>query len=172
MNKEALRIASENLQVVMVYLHSTETKLHNNFDPLISNQKLNGQFRINTKKIELKNVINESGENQQFIRFNVEAIMRYVMPPISKEVQDNEDLLSKQLASSIKAIFVAEYRVVNDLEIPKEALAEFGKFNVPYNVWPYWREYCQSTCSRMSLPVIVIPLLRMPPDEAKEKPGD
>ena len=172
MNKEALLKASENLSITMVYLHSTETRFHNNFDPLIPNQSLLGQFKINTTKTELKNVVNEKGENQQFVRFFVEAVMRYVKTPISEEAQEDEDLLSKQLASSIKATFIAEYNVINDMDIPEEALAEFGKYNVPHNIWPYWREYCQSTCSRMALPVIVIPLLRMTPNEDKKNPED
>lgn len=169
MNKEALRMASENLNIMMVYLHSTETRFHNNFDPLIPNQSLQGQFKLDTIASELKNVANEKGENQRFVRFHVEAVMRYVKNPISKEAQEDEALLSKQLASSIKAVFIAEYVILNDMDIPENAIVEFGKFNVPHNIWPYWREYCQSACSRMALPLIVIPLLRMPPDETKEK---
>lgn len=172
MNKEALQMASDNLRIVMVYLHSTETRLFNDFDPLIPNQKLQGQFKINTVKTDLKNVVNEKGENQRFVRFHVEAIMQYVKTPIPEGTEEDEGLMSKQLASLIKANFVAEYNVVNDMDIPEEALIEFAKHNAPYNIWPYWREYCQSTCSRMALPVIVIPLLRMAPDEAKEKSAD
>ena len=121
---------------------------------------------------ELKNVVNDKDENQRFVRFHVEAIMRYVKTPISEEAQEDEALLSKQLASSIRANFIAEYNVINDMDIPEEALTEFGKYNAPYNIWPYWREYCQSTCSRMALPVIVIPLLRIPIDEKKKPPED
>lgn len=170
MNKKALQMATENLRIAMVNLHSTETRLHNNFDPLIPNQKLQGQFRIGAIESELKTLVNEKGEKQRFIRFYVETMMRYVKEPVSKEVQEDEELLSGQLASSIKAKFVAEYHIVNDVDIPEEALAEFGKYNVPHNIWPYWREYCQSTCSRMALPVIVIPLLQMPPDGFEKKP--
>ena len=98
--------------------------------------------------------------------------MRYLKTPISEEAQKNEDLLSDHLASSIKAVFIAEYKIVNNIEIPEVALAEFGKFNATHNIWPYWREFCHSTCSRMSLPVIVMPLLRMTSDETNKKPED
>ena len=163
-------MASENLRIAMVNLHSTETRLHNKFDPLIPNQRLQGQFKIGAIESELKTVINEKDEKQRFVRFYVETMMRYVKEPVSKEAQEDEELFSNQLASSIKAKFVAEYTIVNDMDIPEESLAEFGKYNVPHNIWPYWREYCQSTCSRMALPVIVIPLLQMPPDGFEKKP--
>jgi len=172
MNKETLRMASENLGIKMVYLHSTETKLLNDFNPLIPNQRLQGQFRTNTIKVEVEDATDENEETQRVVRFYVEANMRYVLTSLIEDAQKGEDISSEKLASSIKAVFVAEYLVINDKDIPKKALTEFGNHNAVHNVWPYWREYCQSTCSRMALPVIVIPLLRMPSDDEPEKSKD
>lgn len=39
------------------------------------------------------------------------------------------------------------------------AFEEFAKHNVGYHVWPYWREYVQSTCGRMGIPAIPVPFL-------------
>ena len=62
------------------------------------------------------------------------------------------------MASEIVAHFASEYAITCDEFLTEDAITEFGRINVPHQVWPYWREYCQSTCSRMSLPVSVLPM--------------
>lgn len=60
----------------------------------------------------------------------------------------------------ITAIFSANYFSEN--KVSEECIAEFSKENVGYNVWPFWREYAHSTCSRMGLsPVLEIPLYKV-----------
>lgn len=68
----------------------------------------------------------------------------------------------------------ATYRVL--YEFPKGyVLAEsdqrdFENRNIPFNVYPYWRELAHSTCSRMELPVGHLPLFRIkPPTRTADK---
>jgi hypothetical protein len=71
---------------------------------------------------------------------------------------ENDEQLDSLMVSEIVAQFTSEYAVTCDENLTEYAITEFGRINVPHQVWPYWREYCQSTCARMSLPVSVMPM--------------
>jgi hypothetical protein len=161
MNKVALQKAIDNLSIQMVYLHSTEAKIYNGFDPLIPNQELIGQHNIVTKSFYIKELQEETGVKHKFLVYQTEARMRYLKGPISdelKECLENEEQLDKLITAEIVVIFVSEYAIKCDEELPQDAILEFGRINVPHQVWPYWREYCHSTCARMSLPVSILPM--------------
>jgi hypothetical protein len=161
MNLEALQKAINHLSIQMVYLHSTEARLCNGFDPLIPNQELIGQFNIAVKSCDLKEIQEDTGNRHKILVFRTEARMRYFKGPLLEEMKEalsNEDQVEKLTASEIIATFTSEYAIIGIDELEKEAVAEFARVNVPHQIWPYWREYCQSTCARMSLPVSVMPM--------------
>ncbi|MSS75330.1 MAG: hypothetical protein EXR90_00080 [Methyloglobulus sp.] len=161
MNREALKKAIDNLSMQMIYLHSTNAYFHNGFDPLIPSQPLEGQFNIATNSYYFKEIQNVSGDKHRILVYRTEAHMRYLKGPIPDELksdQGNEEELNKLLASEIVAEFISEYVIKCDEELPQDAILEFGRINVSHQVWPYWREYCQSTCARMPLPVSMLPM--------------
>jgi hypothetical protein len=49
----------------------------------------------------------------------------------------------------IRAVFDVEY--ISETELAAEPLREFAKSNVGYHVWPYWREFVQSTTTRLNV---------------------
>jgi len=69
-----------------------------------------------------------------------------------KIVSDEEEAAAAEEGGllEIRAIFDAEY--TSSLEVHREEIDEFSKENVGYHVWPYWREYVQSSLARMDLP--------------------
>lgn len=156
MDKVALKEATRKLAIKMVYLGGSETKLLNGFDPLISDQELIGQFRIGTESVVIKKTSQDDG-NYRSIQFHVSAGMRYLKAPIAEDL--TEEQIENLVVSEITAVFIAEYNIIDEEEPSEECINEFGRVNAPFNVWPYWREFCQSTCSRMSLPTTVIPML-------------
>lgn len=161
MNRTALQTAIDNLSIQMIYLHSTNANLCNGFDPLIPNQELIGQYNIATKSCHLKEAIDDTGTTHKTLVYQTEASMRYLKGPISDELKNeltNDDQLNSLIASEIVAVFVSEYAIKCDEDLPQEAVLEFGRLNVPHQIWSYWREYCHSTCSRMSLPVSILPM--------------
>ena len=162
MNREALQKAIDNLSIQMVYLHSTEAKIYNGFDPLMPNQELVGQYGISIKSCHVKELQDEeSGATHKLLVYQTEAGMRYLKGPVSDELKENlesEEQLDKLIAAEITAVFVSEYVIKCDEELPQDAILEFGRINVPHQIWPYWREYCHSTCARMSLPVSILPM--------------
>lgn len=162
MNQEALKKAINNLSIKMVYLYSTDARFYNSFDPLIPNQELIGQFNIGTNSCSIKELQDETGTRHKFLVYQTEARMRYLKGPIPGELKkslENDEQLDKLTVVEIIATFISEYAITCDEDLPQDAIQEFGRVNVPHQVWPYWREYCHSTCARMSLPVSILPML-------------
>ena len=62
----------------------------------------------------------------------------------------------------IQAEFLLEYSIDQTalgLGTLDQIATAFGKMNGIHNIWPYWREYVQSTVARIGLPPLVIPLV-------------
>lgn len=56
----------------------------------------------------------------------------------------------------VEALFSANYSI-NDSKRPSEkAIRVFAEENGLYHVWPYWREFIQSTCSRVGIPPVPV----------------
>ena len=62
---------------------------------------------------------------------------------------------------SIEATFVLTYSAESFEDLSDENLQAFATTNGVYNAWPYWREYVQSTVTRMGFPPIVVPVFRL-----------
>lgn len=52
--------------------------------------------------------------------------------------------------------FSANYLIDQDAPPSKEAILVFVEQNGLLHVWPYWREYVQSSCSRIGIPPIPV----------------
>lgn len=66
------------------------------------------------------------------------------------------DVIQEDVLTEITATFDVFYS--SEIELPKEATDEFARRNVQYHVWPFWREFVQSTCGRLGVfPPIEIP---------------
>ncbi|MHB1559967.1 MAG: hypothetical protein ACYC61_21155 [Isosphaeraceae bacterium] len=69
---------------------------------------------------------------------------------------------------SIQAKFVISYSLDKLDDLNQENVEAFAGTNAVYNVWPYWREFVQSTVARMGLPPLTIPVFRLPTSEETE----
>ena len=76
------------------------------------------------------------------------------------EESENED---EQPLLQITATYNTVYKSEEKLE--PGSLKAFSKENVGYHVWPYWREFVQSSCSRLNVPLIPMPLYFCSPDD-------
>jgi preprotein translocase subunit SecB len=65
---------------------------------------------------------------------------------------------------NIEANFRLKYELKNKKAFSKKDLDEFAAVNGVYNVWPYWREFVQNTVARMGLPLLTVPVLKVPED--------
>jgi preprotein translocase subunit SecB len=74
---------------------------------------------------------------------------------------DTRATRDRKVVLSISAAYRATYSVASESPaIKDEEIGAFAEFNVPYNVWPYWRELVQSLTVRMGLPPLTLPLLK------------
>lgn len=65
----------------------------------------------------------------------------------------------------LRAGYSLHYGLVNEGEgspVEEEDLRHFCVFNAPFNAWPYWREYVQSTTARMGIRPYITEVLRVP----------
>jgi len=60
----------------------------------------------------------------------------------------------------IEASFRLTYRLDSIEGLDEENFRAFGELNGIYNAYPYWREYLQSTITRMGLPPLIAPLFK------------
>ena len=166
MNNELLQKAISCLAINDVYLRETHATLNKDFDPKIANQSLDTHLRFAAERVEgidAEQITVASSDKQtvKLARIHLGAGLRFVSGGFSEETQNNPEEIVKHIKAEISATFIAEYRITcSDLGF--DAIEEFAKQNAGYHVWPYWREYVQSVCSRMQLPQVVMPMFRLP----------
>ena len=129
-----------------------------------------------TDEFEVSEMTDEGDNAVTMVIFRFKAAVRLVdhvdkVPVVSKKKAKTREPVSELIVRlEISAEFGAHYRLRpgSDVEALKPALEEFGACNVGFHVWPYWREYVQSTCARMGIPTIPVGVYRLPkPAEAK-----
>ncbi len=159
MNKELLKKAAEVLTPVGVYLRGSKVYIHPDFHPQHNNGELQVQYR--SKNLSEYKLLCAEDESQNFIAFQYEAGVRLV-----DETVDEKD--GAYVQAEIIAVFTSEYQLKDSDAFDETAMSEFLNCNVRFHVWPFWREYLQSTCTRMGLPVIPLPH-HFRPQEAQSK---
>lgn len=151
--KELLKSAISNLSIFSVNLRTTKVEMNDsyNFLNINSTPKKNQSFK-NVTKIELIEMANEEDatDKKLFYAFLFDVGSRLVSPEDPDVGDDGDDFIL-----TIEACFEAIYTAKSELSV--EELEAFGCNNVGYNVWPYWREYLQGTCTRLGVTPIRIP---------------
>jgi preprotein translocase subunit SecB len=80
----------------------------------------------------------------------------YIQPTIHTLVTSQD-----KTVVSIMATYELIYIIPKELKVTQDELNDFARLNAMFNVWPYWREFVQSTITRMNLPPLVLPLFRV-----------
>jgi hypothetical protein len=109
-------------------------------------------------------------EAPRIVIFYFETGIRLVDSELVKDEDGSADIPDKSIHLEITATFAAHYLLRADADVDQilSALEEFAGCNVGYHVWPYWREYVQSTCARLGIPPVPVPLYRVPAAEVEE----
>ncbi|NLF07408.1 MAG: hypothetical protein GX594_05435 [Pirellulaceae bacterium] len=76
-----------------------------------------------------------------------------VCAKIDSELKPAEELFY------IAAELILRYSLDATDGFDEEHINAFGRLNGIHNVWPYWREYVQSTTVRLGLPPLTLPLM-------------
>lgn len=151
--QDCLRIESVNLKESFISL-ADDTEVAD----LDSEETISQSFRSVTKVKEVELSEKVEGANRDFWEYSFlySVGVRLIYTDQADESFDEgfEPLLQ------VMADFSARY--ISQEKLDKEALTAFSEENVGYHVWPYWREFVQSSCSRIGLwPAIEIPLYRV-----------
>jgi hypothetical protein len=62
---------------------------------------------------------------------------------------------------TIRSVFVVQYQLPEKIEVSQAECQSFADANGVLNCWPYWREFIQSSVSRMGLPPLTVPFFKV-----------
>lgn len=85
----------------------------------------------------------------------VEGSLRVALDLVLRGYKDEEVLL--EVSARIEAI----YTITTNSNFTPYQLKCFAKANGMLNVWPYWRDFVQSSVQRAGLPALALPLFRV-----------
>lgn len=162
MDKELLKIAQNGLRIADVALRQSRCELADRFEPKYEHPEMDAQFMQRTARSQvLEAKDSDDGEHklfQVFVDFGIRWVRHPPKPRGRKRTKNGVELAKAEpeVLGMIEATFVAEYEMTKTIE--KAALDEFALHNVPWNVWPYWREYVASQSMRLNLPKVAMPL--------------
>lgn len=91
----------------------------------------------------------------------------YVLPKEDGSQHEEDEIEAHRLAS-ITAEIAAVYNLGGEDFPDAEMLRHWANNNVLLHTWPYWREYCHNTLLRMGLPVTMIPLINLAPQQGQD----
>lgn len=167
MSAELIQEAIKGLAVQGVFLRESRFTQAPDFDPTVPKAlEITAQYRARAESMRLIEMEDpESGAKQTLMNVHFSCGLRLIEPGQGKKIDSEIGV-----AAEITATFVAQYLVAPDNPPRREALDAFAQNNAGYHVWPYWREYAQSVCTRAGLPVIAIPMYTLPKENQLTKP--
>lgn len=78
----------------------------------------------------------------------------------------------EELQAEIRSTFELSYRLPGGETFSQDELRAFAQINAVFNAWPYWREFVQASLARMSMPILTVPVFRLPASEPSEDDED
>ena len=142
-----------------IYLREGLQWISDSFDPSLPGQGLSGQFRISGHQMEVQEAIENVPNAIPIKTFRVTSSFEFRYLNIPEDEQIDVEDESKHLVAKISARITVDYLIETPDTPPKEKLEKWASSNALLHTWPYWREFCHSTLLRMSLPVIVMPMM-------------
>ncbi len=88
-----------------------------------------------------------------------------------KHSSNKEPKASKEPLLVVDCTWEVDYRLAENYQPSPKAVKAFKDGNAIFNCWPYFREYVQNAVTRMNLPPLTIPLLRLLPKLPATKPA-
>ena len=149
-----------------IYVRRSEAKMTSEFDPLIANQELAGQFKASPLEATVTEIVTPDSSEmpQRSVSFvtSFEFVYRLTIPSGKSRPQK---LSAGDFVASVSADFAVDYVIDGNQQMPEELLAEWGRGPALMQSWPYWREHCHSMMMKMSLPTTVLPMMVARPRE-------
>lgn len=161
---ENLISAQHSLRIQAVNLKDSTISVRENVDlPTIDRGDTISQVYRAVTKIQEASFLDP--EKQEFweYRFMYTSAIRLIF----SDEEDSQNEGYKPIME-IAGVFYAIY--LSNKKLSSEESKAFCDDSVGYHVWPYWREYVQSTCARIGFsPALEVPLYFMPQNGDEEK---
>lgn len=164
--------AQPPLNLRAIYLDYTETKLGEDFDPLLPGQQLTGWNTATPHGAKLTELrMESSGEIMQSLEFKTRFEFTYRVAsqeltdlPSSQRVAPPPEFSDQKFAASVTTVIVASFFLSADSPPPPEDMVQAWASTTVLSVsWPYWREFCHTAFHRMHLPQTLLPLIFIRP---------
>lgn len=149
----AFQKAKDNLKIKSVTMRNSIIELNNDIEP----------FQLNDFETETQSYREPAKVKQMYFKSNEKEHWEYSffysvgirLVESNGAEQDSEADEEPNVLVVITAVYSALYR--SEIQLEKEAIDAFAEENVGYHVWPYWREFVQSSAGRLNVPAPEIP---------------
>lgn len=160
-----LKNAQNGLSIQTVNLKESNIFVRDEMDlPSLNKEDTLTQVYRAVTKIQEKSFTDSQKQEIWDYRFVYTSAVRLIFSAEEEEESKNEDY--KPIVE-IVGVFIAKYFSQKKLE--EDEIKAFCEDSVGYHVWPYWREYVQSTCARIDFsPAFEVPVYFMP--QHKDEP--
>lgn len=159
-----LDTAINALHIQSVLLRNLSMVFADDFEPGLATIQMGMQLRHRPIERRGMTVKAEDGSDVNVVRFRYECGLRYIDVSGQATEPAPDEAAEPKVVAELIAVFSVDYAVTQGAEISDEAVELFGKRNVGYHVWPFWRELTQSHAARAMLPLPVIPFYQAPKD--------
>ncbi len=162
MDKSLISEAARCLRVLDVYQRDAVVKLSDDYDPVSKSQDVAIQYRVRPIDFEMLTISNDDNPDSEskIGRFKTACGIRLVASTDKEE--------EPKVLCEITTEFISDYAVVDNIS-ELSSLKEFGLYNAPYHIWPYFREFIHNTCLRSRLPLVTIPMYHLPDNHGNEE---
>lgn len=131
------------------------SKMLNSFE-LVSIELINGSSQCERKYLTEKNIelqIKENVKIEEKTETGVTFNQQYTLHGKSEGAE--------KPAFTIKTRYCLHFRIENQTVISEEFLKLFSEVSLKLTSWPYFREFVQNHITRMNLPPLTLPLVRV-----------
>lgn len=165
---ELLSHAIANLKIIGIYLRRAEVNLSDDYNLYnVDFSEVKVQSKRSIEKIEIMELepIDKKNNGKKYLySYHYSPGVRLVSLPDGDNDNSDDD---ERVVLTVDASFEAFYS--SEIEMSKESLEAYAVCHVGKNVWPYWREYLQSTCSKMGIKNINIPFYEVDGSDLPEE---
>lgn len=154
-----LRKAQESLCIQSVNLRESKIFVREDIDPPVLDRDGTAvqSFRSVARIKEIALISPDKGEDIWDYRFIYAVGSRLIFS------HEKEESAKEEYRPLLEVVGVFEAKYISKNKLAEAELKEFSSDNVGYHVWPYWREYVQSTCARMDFsPAFEVPVYFVP----------
>lgn len=154
MNSEALMKVRDRLMIQQVYPSRISLSSHPDFEPMLQQPETSTQFAWGAREVTIQELATDDPkDNLKMVKFRAPTRARIVKGQKPAE----GDYAEEDVLALIEIEFVVEYTVTGTEDLDEDGMNEFGQHNMPYHLWPYWRELLQNLAMRCRLPVPSMP---------------